>query len=85
MTERWVRRRARAVLRYYAALRLAAGSMLDIVPAGVVAEIPPVVRRSANELPSGFDRRELVEVRGLTHVITLAPRDDRRASGFGLN
>lgn len=73
------------LLRYYAALRLAAGSMLDIVPAGIISEVPPIVRRSANELSSGFDRRELVEVGGRTHVITLGGVSGRRDADFSPN
>lgn len=78
-----MRRASRMLLRYYAVLRLAAGSMLDIVPAGLVHEAPPIVRRSANELPSGLDRRELIEVGGRVHVVTLVPnlvRPDRDAN-----
>jgi|CXWK01.1.fsa_nt_gi hypothetical protein len=79
------RRMSRSLLRYYAALRLAAGSMLDIVPDGAVADAPPIVRRSENELPSGFDRRELIQVGGITHVVTLRTGSERHARGMSLN
>lgn len=75
----------RLLVRYYAALRIAAGSMLDITPIGVVADVPPLVRPSANALPSGFDRRELIQVDGRTHVVTVASIADQRRHEVGLN
>lgn len=85
MVGSWMRPAARAVLKYYAALRLAAGSTLDIVPVAAVTDVPPIVRRSSNELPSGFDRRELIDVRGRTHVVTLGAAEGRGATTFNAN
>lgn len=85
MPGRWVRNATRPLLRYYAALRLAAGSMLDIVPIETAVDVPPIVRRSTNELPSGFDRRELVVVRGRTHIVVLVPQTGRPTDHYNMN
>ena len=83
--QHFVRHVTRASIRYYAALRLAAGSMLDIVPADGMPDRPPIVRRSDNELASGFDRRELVERNGISHVITLTAPVERPIIDISLN
>ncbi|MCO5175720.1 MAG: hypothetical protein M9890_01955 [Thermomicrobiales bacterium] len=83
--QHFVRHITHASIRYYAALRLAAGSMLDIVPADGMPDRPPIVRRSENELPSGFDRRELIERNGVSHVVTLTAQVERKALDISLN
>jgi len=80
-----VRQITHASIRYYAALRLAAGSMLDIVPADGMPDRPPIVRRSENEMMSGFDRRELIERNGVAHVVTLTQRLDHNPVDISLN
>lgn len=76
---------ARAIVRYYAALRIAAGSTLTVLPFSTVVDTPPIIRRSANQLSSGFDRREIIEVAGTLHVITLHPPEGSRTLDVSLN
>jgi hypothetical protein len=63
----------RFVVQYYTALSLSAGAAaldwaLDIQPQ---RERPPIVRRFTSIGPAGFDRREVVELRGRVCVVTL--------------
>jgi hypothetical protein len=62
---------ARAVVRYYAALRLSAGAATALLPVHMTEDRPPLVRTVKEPLVGGFDRRELVEHHGSTHVVTL--------------
>jgi hypothetical protein len=62
----------RFVVQYYTALSLSAGAALDwALDIQPQRERPPIVRRSTSIGPAGFDRREVVELRGRVCVVTL--------------
>jgi hypothetical protein len=65
------RNAARTVVRYYAALRLSAGAATALFPVHMIEDRPPLVRTINESLVGGFDRRELIEHHGSTHVVTL--------------
>lgn len=80
-------RAAMTVVRYYAALRLSAGSATLILPANLQRERPPIVRASPRRLPGGYDRREVAVMSGRLLVVTIDAEHSaaRDAPAFSLN
>lgn len=64
------------VIRYYAALRISAAAATALLPVDLRLDRPPIVRQSHNTPPGEFDRRELIQRRGQTFVITVDSRSD---------
>ena len=61
----------RSMVRYYAAMRISAGAAVTLLPVDPPRDRTPIVRASDNELPDGFDRREVIVRSGRRYVVTL--------------
>jgi hypothetical protein len=76
-----MKRATRAIISYYAALRLSAAAATVVLP-DERRERAPIVRAADRVLCGGFDQRELISSGSRTLVVTVAatPQPERQFS-----
>jgi len=78
---------SQAVVRYYTALRISAAAATGFLSVEDRPASAPIVRQSNMVDADGFDRRELIERGGRTHVVVVpaAPETMTAARPFSMN